>query len=385
MKRRIRDKNPCSICLSLPAHRLAEYPGAHTELCWRLQANKRDAFDHTPLHFAAASERLGSDITASVTALIEIGADILAVNTCGETFLHTLLGLVRLDELRNCFPLFRFLERLEFPFCQRDYEGRTPLHVLLERCQSLSCGSFEVLGELIDIMKPEIESMDNLGYTISYYFSTRSVNMSAQGRGAKLLSKYRTWHNLDINFLVKLGETVGNWQIWKDWVATAWRSTWVDLNGDTALLALIKSWSFEDDESLLVDLVDYLVKIGAQIHSRDRSGNTALAIASIRGFRLVVTILLGLNASAHSCNYCGATILMQGRGILFQAQRRGDDRFYASVLSCIVLLIDSGAEEFEANSRGIRQYVAPWVTYGQRRNLLKEQCISEALADSGFL
>jgi hypothetical protein len=309
------------------------------------------------------------------------------VNTSGDTFLHTLLGLVELDELQDCFSLFRFLATLDFPFCQRDYHGRTPLHTFLERCQTLKCKSFEVLEGVLDIMKPEIESMDNLGLTISYYFSTRSANISAQGRAAELLSKYRTWHNIDVNFKSKLDETTGNWQIWNVWVATAGRSTWVDLNGDTALIALIKYWTFDVDELLLVDLAKQLVKIGAQIHNRDRSGDTALAIASMRGFRLLVIALLEAGAAVHSENYHEVSVLKRARNAMFQTRKSGNARLYATILSCIVLLVDSGANERlrgDWYGLGLRQHIASWVTHDQVVGVV-EFHITKALAECGIL
>jgi hypothetical protein len=226
---------------------------------------------------------------------------------------------------------------------------------------------------MLDIMKAEIELMDNLGLTISYYFSTRSVNMSAQGRAAELLSKHRTWHNLDINFKLKLGEVGGNWQIWKHWVATAGRPTWVDLNGDTALIALIKYWSLESDEILLVDLVKYLIEIGAQIHARDRSGDTSLVIASMHGFKLVVTVLLDLKVSVHSCNYCGATVLNQARKSLSRSRKSGNDRLYATILSCVVLLVDFGARrDYSYSVYPLVHSVASGVTYEQMLQLRSE-------------
>jgi hypothetical protein len=395
----------CELCLSLPVHRLAGYPKglAHIRLKWQHLLDKKDVFDHTPLHFAAASQCRKLDLISSLISLTELGANIRAVNTCGDTFLHTLLRYVELDELKDCLPLFRFLAALNFPFCQRDYHGRTPLHIFLDRCQILECQSFEILEEMFDVVKPEIESMDNLGLTISYYFSTRSVNMSAQVQAAELLSKYRTWNNIDINFKSKLDETTGNWQIWNAWVATAGRSTWVDLNGDTALIALIKYWGAEEDELLLVDLVKYLVEIEAQIRSRDRSGDTALAIASTRGFRLVVTVLLDLKASVHSLNYCGATVLNQAQKSLSQARKSGNDRLYATILSCVVLLVDSGARKdcsrkdcyWEDCSRkgcslifSLLQSVASGVTYEQMLKLHNEESaksIYRTLERSGFL
>jgi hypothetical protein len=379
--------NMCEICLSLPVHRLAGHPEGLPRIQseWKHLLDQRDVFDHTPLHFAAASQCRKSDLISSLISLIKLGANIHAVNTYGDTFLHTLLGFVEFDELQDCFSLFRFLATLDFPFCQRDYHGRTPLHIFLERCQTLERQSFEVLEEMLDIMKPEIESMDNLGLTVSHYFSTRSVNMSAQGQAAELLSKYRTWHNIDINFRSKLDETTGNWEIWNAWVATAGRSTWVDLDGDTALIALIKYWTFDTDEFLLVELVKQLVIIGAQIRSRDRSGDTALTIASMRGFRLVVNVLLEAGASAYSKNYRGVPVLKEARKAMFQARKSGNDRLYATILSCIVLLVDSGANErLRDNRQGLGQYIASWVSHDQAVEVLGFP-ITRVLAQSGFL
>jgi len=83
---------------------------------------------------------------------------------------------------------------------------------------------------------------------------------------------------------------------------------------------------------------------GAQIHMRDRNGDTALAIAAVRGFRPAATTLLAAGANVHSRDFSGLGILGQTFKVLNRAKKE-DEKLYAKVLSCFVLLTDSNAIE----------------------------------------
>jgi hypothetical protein len=120
-----------------------------------------------------------------------------------------------------------------------------------------------------------------------------------------------------------------------------------------------------------------LVEIGAQIYSRDRSGDTALAVASTRGFRLVVTVLLDLGASVYSCNYREATLLQQARRSMSEAGKSGNDKLYASILSCIVLLVNSGAKKMDRFEKKIGQHIASLVTYSQVHKIAEMRILKD--------
>jgi hypothetical protein len=88
-----------------------------------------------------------------------------------------------------------------------------------------------------------------------------------------------------------------------------------------------------------------------------------------------------LGASVHSYNYRRVTVLKQACKSLSKARKRGDDRLYASILSCVVLLVDSGARRADSV---ILQSVAAGVTYDQLLKL-NEELICQTLNQSGFI
>jgi len=67
--------------------------------------------------------------------------------------------------------------------------------------------------------------------------------------------------------------------------------------------------------------------VGAQIHMRDRRGETALAIAAQRGLRPAVKTLIELGASIHTTNYRGTSILSNARKTMRRAKETGNDNF----------------------------------------------------------
>ncbi|KAH8790017.1 hypothetical protein F5882DRAFT_438323 [Hyaloscypha sp. PMI_1271] len=122
------------------------------------------------------------------------------------------------------------------------------------------------------------------------------------------------------------------------------RLTWIDDSGDTPLTALLKSpLAATIPADSLRKYVKCMLKFGAEIHIRDRKGDTALAIAARLGIHSVVTLLLEEGANVHSRDYLGAGILSQTERSLDRAT--GDGKLWAMIWSCRITLIDAGAKE----------------------------------------
>ncbi|PVH67852.1 hypothetical protein DL98DRAFT_579061 [Cadophora sp. DSE1049] len=100
----------------------------------------------------------------------------------------------------------------------------------------------------------------------------------------------------------------------------------------------------DDGGKLLADCANKLITARCSIHMRDRTGNTALAIATRRGLRPVAEILLKRGAHVHSRDSMGVGILSRAESTMIEAKNTGDERLYARILSCIMLLIEAGAK-----------------------------------------
>jgi hypothetical protein len=134
------------------------------------------------------------------------------------------------------------------------------------------------------------------------------------------------------------------WQ-WAERITKSILVNWIDIDGNTPLVAILKYWPPEQNELELNGIVKELIVQGAQIHMRDRNGDTALAIAAVRGFRPAVATLLAAGANVHSRDFSGLGILGQAFKVLNRAKKEDDEKLYAKVLSCFVFLTDSNAIE----------------------------------------
>lgn len=125
--------------------------------------NQPDHFGNTPLHCAIAAGEMN---LTGILHLIDMGADVQAVNSFGETFLHLIRSMPLKDTAAYIF-LLKLLTSLSFPFTQRDHHGRTFLHTLLEQPDDKISGiNAEILRDICHIVKPDLKAMDNRGYTI---------------------------------------------------------------------------------------------------------------------------------------------------------------------------------------------------------------------------
>jgi hypothetical protein len=381
--------NQCGNCGLAPVHLLAlNLAGVNHIWDFHLEINRKDFLDNRPLHFAAMTSQTDPEIFIK---LVDMGADVGSVTTRGETFLHLLFRHLSAKNVSKFIPLLRRLEALNFSFTSRDYFGRQPFHALLRRRQ----GGHDLLNdvgtlqEIFAIAKPDFDAPNCAGHSLRSLLSTVSASKMSKCRVNLLLSSYPTSKNITVDFQIKmrnlLSKTEYNWSILAEWLAIENRLAWIDQQGNTALIALLKYWSFDQDELLLEDIIKWMVRMGAQIHMRDRKGETALAIAARRGLRPAVTTLIASGASIHSTTLRGLSILKNARKSLSQAKRDGDDKLYARVWSCIVYLVDLKACEFPSERRERWAAWAPDSHFGWEGKGEKETNIHQALVDLGVL
>jgi hypothetical protein len=337
----------CSKCGSTQAHYLATVLGA-VSLVSEESVNQRDSFNNTPLHCASASE-FDQIKLWTINGLIQRGANPLAMNTFGQTFLHALqpmdpMNSVGLDDFKR---LLRALSDVQFPFLHKDYHGRTVPHVILQPTKGFF--PLEVVEEIFSICKPDVYSRDILGNTISDYLyqAAQSSQNSEYSLGIqKLLGQCRRQHPA-VNYRLAVLELsdLSKTRLWLERIISTHLINWIDVNGDTPLIAILKYWAREYDEFELNDVVTSLIVKGAEIHMKDRNGDTALAIATVRGLRPSATTLLVAGANIHSHDFFGAGIIAQASRAMLQAKEEEDGKLYAMILSCLTLLIDAGAKK----------------------------------------
>lgn len=227
----------------------------------------------------------------------------------------------------------------KFDFGSRDYHGRTAFHMLFDNpnlsLKDLSRERHGYLWKLANIMAPDKTVMDNLGRDIDQLLGSGKGEITNQDyfsevSGTTFRVNLSRFFNFDITS-------------WIRWLSSSNKHTWVDSDGDTALIALMKVWPYEKDETELPDTIGKMFRLRTDIHMRDRKGDTALAIAARRGLRPAVTALTNLGACTNSRNYLGTSIFEEARRKLRQAIRNSDEKLYAMILSCILVLDDKGA------------------------------------------
>jgi hypothetical protein len=249
------------------------------------------------------------------------------------------MHVLRREQLKNTeryAELLLSLAPLEFPFSQRDSHGQTLAEIFFTTVnpQDIPLHEFSIIFShlLFDI---------NVKYCAEFWRQTANdSNATKEDRsnGARHLATmvaqgYRPLPSFQSeNFWSR---RLGMSDIAKE----------VDVNGDSALVYIVKAWREKHDERQLAHIISSLVTAGAEISMRDKWGDTALAIAARRGLRPAVKALLGHGANPNTRNYHGRGIISQARECLRRAKYEDKGRRYAMILSCITLLTDFGAKE----------------------------------------
>jgi hypothetical protein len=197
---------------------------------------------------------------------------------------------------------------------------------------------------MLEMLRPDLNSFDNLGNHLKD-ICVRRIMFQNSWHGLQRLKiiDYYDPITTNLNFQQRIASTKSPTDI----LQLSWNYakifSWVDSSGDTFLAALIKYWRADVDELALAGLLSELLEKGADIHTRDRQGNTPLANAVRLGSRPAVAVLLKANSNIHIRDYNGNGIMSQARACLKQARRKEDDKRYAMILSCMNAMVDAGA------------------------------------------
>ncbi|KAE9364032.1 ankyrin [Stipitochalara longipes BDJ] len=321
-----------------------------------------DFYGNTFLHCAAAA--IEKDEFWRISILVEQGVPVGVCNTYGETFLHVLCrkGPRCENDVAAFLTILRKLTKAKFPFTNCDYNGRTFLHNLFEYEDDFIF-SVEALSQIFGIINaslqtsevnmPVLNALDNSGVS-----ATRLLRRLCKRRGDEKYTR-------DIETLISRGDQVpdhtqyraeinarcGGYDqraplsSWVEDICQSNRLGHIDVQGDTPLIAAIKCWAVtKTGEMFFRDVVARMIESGAEIHARDRNGDTALTIAARRGFRATVILLLKEGSNIHSRNYRGIGILRQVMYSMRMAH--GGDDLWGLRYSCYLALVDAGAIGF---------------------------------------
>jgi ankyrin repeat protein len=333
-----------------------------------------DFYGNTLLHCAAAACKWNE--SWKVREMVAKGANANIRNTSGETFLHILCRypLKSYNDAIDFVSILQLVKNVPLRSIS-DYHGCTILHHLF---RSLDESEFSIwlLSEIFKVIQPahwkqHFNIQDNAGNKL---FDVLQDSCSRIGKKSFTKSMATILKDITpppsiIHYQSDLGGrvTIPGQMTNEDfygWLGDLTlvpgmtekeatermpenihrRLFWIDDLGDTPLTALLKSpLAVTIPADSFLKYVKCMLKFGAEIHIRDRNGDTALAIAARLGIHSVVTLLLEEGANVHSRDYLGVGILSQTERSMHLAA--GDEKLWAMIWSCRITLIDAGAKE----------------------------------------
>lgn len=113
-----------------------------------------------------------------------------------------------------------------------------------------------------------------------------------------------------------------------------------DKHGSTVLMAFVTYLPDGEDDELLAKIFHLLIHSGAEVHWRNRQGETALHIAVRLGRKVATHVLLENGANLHARTSDGKGVLALGEIHYFRTE---DPRLYASIMACMALCLHYGA------------------------------------------
>ena len=319
--------------------------------------NRTDNFNNTILHYFAASGAWTYRIMTLI--VMDHGINIHAKNTSGDSFLNVLdthsHGVGGTNSLSEYVDLLKELKKRGFSFSDRDCHGQTILHALLKHSTLIKevifskevGGILQDLSELLKVLKPDLNALDNQGHNVGDQLDQVLVlgsQLPSWRKVASLVKQYRLPLTRNISFREEI--SLLHWEVesWLKRLKDFDLVMWIDIYGDTPLTAVLKRWKNRDEELELQRIVRKLLNLGADVHMRDRNGNTALAIAAVRGLRPCVAELLAAGAMPNSRDYGGNGIIAVAHSRMNQASKANKHEHYSRILSCVNLLADFGAK-----------------------------------------
>ncbi|PMD34833.1 ankyrin [Hyaloscypha variabilis F] len=114
-----------------------------------------------------------------------------------------------------------------------------------------------------------------------------------------------------------------------------------DKKGNTVLMAFITHLQDGEDDKTLTQLLNYIIQNDANLHWRNRDGESALHIAVRLGRKVATRVLLTNGANVHARNSDAKGILAVGEAHYLRAKK--DPPLYASIMACMALCIQYGA------------------------------------------
>ncbi|PMD17839.1 hypothetical protein NA56DRAFT_727881 [Hyaloscypha hepaticicola] len=310
----------CNICGFSEMHQLARC--SLSDDSGLIDSSLLDRFGNTPLHHAAAAGN-----TVRVLQLISSAGIVQARNTSGETCLHVLR--LKGDVFPEYLEILRKASSFGFQFSVRDYYGTTAADKLDELGKGLEIGSSRMM-EATEILFPsDVEDVpiptSPLHAPVSWVSPGRHI-FTRKERKEQGVGLNRIKNKLGYSKPSRAKEVNPKYEL--------------DSNGDTKLIATLKSWSQRPKpQAQLEDLIRE-----SDIHMRDLRGYTALAIAARQGSREATSLLLQQGANPNTRSNQKTGVVAHATVALGQAQKEGKDLLYARILSCLTLLIDYGGK-----------------------------------------
>ncbi|KAJ0158469.1 hypothetical protein CTA2_11518 [Colletotrichum tanaceti] len=94
-----------------------------------------------------------------------------------------------------------------------------------------------------------------------------------------------------------------------------------DKRGNTVLMAFVAQLPEDDDYKKPVQILEFLIEAGADVHARNRNGETALHIAVRRGKKLAMRTLTRHGANAHARDAEGRSVLQVADRMVVSSKR----------------------------------------------------------------
>ncbi len=113
-----------------------------------------------------------------------------------------------------------------------------------------------------------------------------------------------------------------------------------DKHGNTVLMAFVTYLPDGEDDELLAKILQLLVHNGANVHLRNRQGETALHVSVRLGHKVATHVLLKNGANLHARTSEGKGVLALGEMHYFRTE---DQWLYASIMACMALCLHHGA------------------------------------------
>jgi ankyrin repeat protein len=373
---------------------------------YKAYINSRDMFGNTPLH-AAAATGLGAN---EFQVLYEAGADLVARNDKGETFLH----LIAKDKHDSSIRILEWANDQKIPFKLSTFDGKTILHSICEK--NISWSMLPKILPFLRTLGPDINLRDRWGRTaMDYLKDSIALQSTYQDMPTvvpeeldrlleNFVPRYRDRDNPEQapdNVEDTLSTPVNNLALSDSamydvvlrseqdpsaqdcdgknalhclahilrfptfdvraqpptfryhLVELCCHSSKVNVNaydrcGSTPLHSFLAYPRANDDEKVLADIVKTLLENGADPNMRDRAGNTALHLACFHGHFLCMQVL--------------RAFLQKDATMYKNAVRARNDRQQSPVKATLVLM---NTDAWSLNEKQIRQKCLEVITHSE--------------------